>query len=124
MLSDVENGIQKRDFLFGHLADVTTHLGVFLMNTIYPGNTAPPLECSSVIIVFFFYLLFFYLATLSGLRDLRSPMTRDGTRATAVKALGPRVLTTGPPGNSLHFLFIYLFIYGYVGSSFLCEGFL
>ena len=36
------------------------------------------------------------------------------------------ILATGPPGNSFFFFFnfIYLFIYGCVGSSFLCEGFL
>ena len=98
MLSDVENGIQKRDFLFGHLADVTTHLGVFLMNTIYPGNTAPPLECSSVIIVFFFYLLFFYLATLSGMWDLPRPGLEPVS-----PALAGGLSTTAPPGKPLIF---------------------
>ena len=42
----------------------------------------------------------------------------------ALEAQSPNRWTAGEfPGNSF-FKFIYLFIYGCVGSSFLCEGFL
>ena len=44
ILSDIENGVQERDFFFGRLADVSTHLGAFLMNNYLPGNTACSLE--------------------------------------------------------------------------------
>ena len=60
-----------------------------------------------------------------GLRDLSS-LTRGWTQAVAVEALSPNhwIAREFPKFFFFQFLFIYLFIYGCVGSSFLCKGFL
>ena len=58
-----------------------------------------------------------------GLRLLRGMWGLPGPGLEPVfPALAGRFLTTGPPGKPL--IYFYLFIFGCVGSSFLCEGFL
>ena len=82
----------------------------------------------------FFVCLFVFLSVLRGMWDLSSP-TRDQTCAPApaleVLSLNPWTAREVPvlyiyfsKPQFFFFNFIYLFIYGCVGSSFLCEGFL
>ena len=76
---------------------------------------------------------FFFLAAQSSLRDLSFP-TRDQPGPSAVKVWSPNYWTARESPELLQFyddyfclifLLINLFIiYGCVGSSFLCEGFL